>query len=74
VSRALDVWSYRTGPRVYGGSAACWQADSTMADIGRPEREIEVRPAELPLPRELPLEPPLPGPAEPQPAKEPVPA
>ena len=44
-----------------------------MADIGRPEREIEVRPTELPLPRELPIEP-LPGPAEPRPVEEPVPA
>jgi hypothetical protein len=45
-----------------------------MADIGRPEREIEVRPAELPLPRELPIEPPLPAPREPSPATDPVPA
>jgi hypothetical protein len=45
-----------------------------MADIGRPEREIEVRPAELPLPRELPIEPPLPAPGEPRPAEDPVPA
>jgi hypothetical protein len=42
-----------------------------MADIGLPEREIEVRPGELPLPRELPIEPPVP---EPRPAEEPVPA
>jgi sec-independent protein translocase protein TatA len=45
-----------------------------MADIGRPEREIEIRPGELPLPRELPIESPVPGPAEPAPAEEPVPA
>jgi hypothetical protein len=48
--------------------------DTKMAEIGRPEREIDVRPAELPLPRELPLEPPLPGPREPIPAEDPVPA
>ena len=47
---------------------------TVMADIGRPEREIEVRPAELPLPRELPIEPPLPAPGEPSPATHPVPA
>jgi hypothetical protein len=35
-----------------------------MANIGRPEREIDVRPAEDPLPRELPVEAPLPAPAE----------
>jgi hypothetical protein len=45
-----------------------------MADIGVPEREIEVRPSELPLPRELPIEPAVPEPAEPRPAEEPVPA
>jgi hypothetical protein len=45
-----------------------------MADIGRPEREIDVRPSELPLPRELPIEPPVPGPGEPRPAEDPVPA
>jgi hypothetical protein len=45
-----------------------------MADIGRPEREIEVRPAELPLPRELPVEPPPSRPREPSPATDPVPA
>jgi hypothetical protein len=46
-----------------------------MADIGRPDREIEVRPAEAPLPRELPLEPPVPAPREPRrPVEDPVPA
>jgi hypothetical protein len=45
-----------------------------MADIGEPEREIEVRPRELPLPRELPSEAPVPGPVEPRPTEEPVPA
>jgi hypothetical protein len=45
-----------------------------MADIGRPEREIEVRPAELPLPRELPVEPPVRDPGDPRPVDDPVPA
>ena len=45
-----------------------------MADIGKPEREIEVRPSELPVPRELPPEPPTPAPGQPQPAEDPVPA
>jgi hypothetical protein len=40
-----------------------------MADIGKPEREIDVHPAEEPVPRELPVETPAPAP---QP--EPVPA
>ena len=44
-----------------------------MAEIGRPEREIEVRPSELPLPTELPLEP-APAPSEPTPVEDPVPA
>jgi hypothetical protein len=48
--------------------------DVLMADIGRPEREIEVRPSELPLPRELPIEPPAPAPGAPRPAEDPVPA
>jgi hypothetical protein len=43
-----------------------------MADIGLPEREIEVRPPVLPLPRELPAEAPR-EPREPHPAEEPVP-
>jgi hypothetical protein len=43
----------------------------SMADIGRPEREIDVRPAESPVPRELPIEPPRPAP---RPIEEPVPA
>ena len=34
---------------------AVW-VNPSMADIGRPDREIEVRPAELPLPREIPVE------------------
>jgi hypothetical protein len=60
----LDVWIVTDGakPEVIGPG---------MADIGLPEREIEVRPSELPLPRELPIEPPVP---EPRPAEEPVPA
>ena len=41
-----------------------------MADIGRPEREIDVRPAEAPVPQELPL----PAPAPQEPVKEPAPA
>jgi hypothetical protein len=44
-----------------------------MAEIGQPEREIEVRPAEPPVPRELPLEPSQ-APTEPEPAEKPVPA
>jgi len=46
----------------------------SLADIGRPEREIEVAPSEAPLPRELPVEPPAPNPHEPMPAEDPVPA
>ena len=42
-----------------------------MAEIGLPEREIDVRPPVLPLPRELPTEAP-PVPREPRPAEEPV--
>jgi hypothetical protein len=42
-----------------------------MADIGRPEREIDVLPAETPVPRELPVEEPRPAP---RPSEEPVPA
>jgi hypothetical protein len=45
-----------------------------MADIGRPDREIDVRPIDVPLPRELPVEPPPPAPREPEPAEDPVPA
>jgi hypothetical protein len=45
-----------------------------MGEIGQPEREIEVRPRELPLPREVPSEPPAPRPVEPGPAEDPVPA
>jgi hypothetical protein len=45
-----------------------------MADIGRPEREIDVRPAEEPVPRELPLEPPDRAPHRPAPIEEPAPA
>ncbi|HTE61656.1 MAG TPA: hypothetical protein VK631_14990 [Solirubrobacteraceae bacterium] len=41
-----------------------------MADIGEPEREIEVRPRVLPLPTEEPV----PAPVEPRPVEEPVPA
>ena len=43
-----------------------------MAEIGQPEREIDVRPAELPVPSELPLDPPVPAPREPAPEQEPV--
>jgi hypothetical protein len=42
-----------------------------MAEIGRPVREIEVRPVEVPVPEELPIEPP-PAPREPRPAEDPV--
>jgi len=44
----------------------------TMADIGRPVREIEVVPASEPVPGELPAEAPLPAPREPD--REPAPA
>jgi hypothetical protein len=40
-----------------------------MADIGQPEREIEVVPVEDPIPRELPIEAPAP-----EPDREPAPA
>ena len=43
-----------------------------MAEIGQPEREIVVRPDELPVPSELPLDPPVPAPREPVPEHEPV--
>jgi len=43
-----------------------------MADIGQPEREIEVVPLEDPIPRELPVEPPAPAPRKPD--REPAPA
>jgi hypothetical protein len=43
-----------------------------MADIGRPEREIEVHPLAEPVPGELPVEAPEPAPREP--AREPAPA
>lgn len=43
-----------------------------MAEIGPPERELDVRPAELPVPSELPLDPPVPAPREPAPEQEPV--
>lgn len=45
-----------------------------MADIGRPEREIDVRPSELPVPSEVPVESPMPVPREPLPDPDPVPA
>jgi hypothetical protein len=45
-----------------------------MADIGQPEREIEVQPVEAPVPRELPVEAPEPVPGVPSPAPDPVPA
>lgn len=43
-----------------------------MAEIGQPEREIDVRPAELPVPSGLPLDLPVPAPREPAPEQEPV--
>jgi hypothetical protein len=53
-------------------SAEQSQAQSAgMADIGKPERVIEVRPAESPMPRELPLEPSEPARREPAPVEEP---
>jgi hypothetical protein len=45
-----------------------------MAEIGRPERVIEVHPAEEPVPGELPIEPSEPAPREPAPREDPVPA
>jgi hypothetical protein len=42
-----------------------------MADIGRPEREIEIRPVESPVPKELPVE--APAPPEPRPVEDPLP-
>jgi hypothetical protein len=46
-----------------------------MADIGRPEREIDVRPLHLPLPAELPAEAPSqPAPLEPFSVPDAVPA
>jgi hypothetical protein len=38
-----------------------------MAEIGQPERQIVVRPGELPVPSELPLDPPVPAPARARP-------
>jgi hypothetical protein len=43
-----------------------------MAEIGKPERVIEVRPLEDPVPRELPVE--APEPREPSPIPDTVPA
>jgi len=45
-----------------------------MAEIGRPERVIEVHPAEEPVPGELPIEPAEPAPRKPAPREDPVPA
>jgi hypothetical protein len=45
-----------------------------MADIGEPEREIEVQPVEAPVPRELPVEAPEPAPRVPSPQPDPLPA
>lgn len=45
-----------------------------MADIGRPEREIEVQPLQDPVPTELPVEEPEPVPNEPAPHPDTVPA
>jgi hypothetical protein len=43
-----------------------------MAEIEQPECEIDVRPAEHPLPSELPLDPPVRAPRDPAPRQEPV--
>ena len=43
-----------------------------MAEIGQPERQIVVRPGELPVPSELPLDAPVAAPREPVPEQEPV--
>jgi hypothetical protein len=43
-----------------------------MAEVGQPEREIDVLPAEAPVPSELPFDPPVPAPREPEPEPEPV--
>jgi len=45
-----------------------------MAEIGKPEREIDVQPTEAPVPRVLPVEPPAPAPREPSPLPEKIPA
>jgi hypothetical protein len=45
-----------------------------MAEIGKPERVIEVLPLEDPVPRELPIEAPEPAPREPSPIPDTVPA
>ena len=59
--------AYRSGGLLNAGTR------TLMAEIGQPEREIDVRPVESPVPRELPLDPPAPAPREPAPS-EPVPA
>ena len=64
--RPFEVWRMTAASEPVGNG---W-----MADIGRPEREIEVRPSEPPVPSELPVEPPAPMPREPLPDAEPVPA
>ena len=45
-----------------------------MADIGRPEREIDVRPLESPVPDAVPVEPAPHTAPVPAPTREPVPA
>jgi len=40
-----------------------------MADIGKPEREIDVLPVEDPVPCELPVENPVIAPPEPEPIR-----
>lgn len=45
-----------------------------MADIGRPEREIDVRPRERPVPDAVPVEPAPQTEPVPAPRREPVPA
>jgi hypothetical protein len=45
-----------------------------VAEIGKPEREIDVQPAEAPVPRELPVVAPEPAPSVPSPNQDPIPA
>jgi hypothetical protein len=52
----------------------CAVFENLMAEIGKPEREIDVQPTEAPVPRVLPVEPPAPAPRQPNPVPEKAPA
>jgi hypothetical protein len=54
----------RGGPLVTSGGR-CAEGRPTVADIGEPQRVIEVQPLELPVPSEMPA-------LEPEPVEEPV--